>query len=212
MEKHKSYLFLFNVSKKSNFGFMIRTANAFGAEMIVIGKKKYNTIGAVGGTRLTPTHHFYSLKDGVAFARQQGCQIMGVEIMDGARSICETPFVGSTAFMMGNEGMGLEPWQMELCDEFVYIPQHGTAKCLNVNVAAAVCLHRFADWAGFQQCSIQGLQFQPCETLPEMHRRVRQGAGQSVGQSVGQAASLEQVETVPSPATPAKSVDGTSPS
>jgi len=171
MQTFKSYLFLFNVSKQSNFGFLIRTANAFGAEIILIGKRKYNTRGAVGGTRRTPTHHFFSLKDGVVFARQMGCQVLGVEIMDNAKSICEAPFIGSTAFMIGNEGTGLEPWQTELCDDFVYIPQFGTAVSLNVNVATAICLHRFADWAGWQECSRQGQQYVADESIPEMHKR-----------------------------------------
>ena len=47
MTAPKSYLFLFNVAKRTNFGFLIRTANAFGTELIVVGKRKYSTIGAV---------------------------------------------------------------------------------------------------------------------------------------------------------------------
>ena len=100
MSTSKSYLFLFNVSKRANFGFMIRTANAFGAEIILIGRKKYSTIGAVGGTRRTPVHHFFSLQEGVDFAKQNGCRVLGVEIMERAKSIAESPFQGSTAFMM----------------------------------------------------------------------------------------------------------------
>jgi len=173
MQRHKSYLFLFNVSKKSNFGFLIRTANAFGAEIVLIGKKKYSSIGAVGGTRRTPVQHFFSLPDGVAFVREMGCRVLGVEIMPEAKSICDDPFTGSTAFMIGNEGTGLEPWQAKLCDDFVYVPQYGTAVSLNVNVATSICLHRFADWAGWPECPRQGNQFVSDESIPEMHRRLQ---------------------------------------
>ena len=171
MQSPKSYLFLFNISKRSNFGFMIRTANAFGAEIIIIGRKKYSTMGAVGGTRRTPAHHFFSLNDGVEFVKGMGCRVLGVEIMERAKSICVAPFDGPTAFMMGNEGTGLQPWQAELCDDFVYIPQFGTAVSLNVNVAAAICLHRFADWAGFQECPREETQYVSNESITEMHRR-----------------------------------------
>ncbi len=173
MRTIKSYLFLFNVSKKSNFGFLIRTANAFGAEIILIGKKKYSTMGAVGGTRRTPVHHFFSLPDGVAFARELGCRVVGLEIMDRAKSICDEPFVGSTAFMIGNEGTGLEAWQAELCDDFVYIPQYGNAVSLNVNVATSICLHRFADWAKWQETPRYGNQFSSNESITEMHFRYK---------------------------------------
>lgn len=171
MSDLKSYLFLFNVSKKSNFGFLIRTANAFGAEIVLIGKRKYSSLGAVGGTRRTPMHHFFTMQEGVDFVRSQGCRVLGVEIMHQARSVSEEPFSGSTAFMIGNEGTGLEPWQMEMCDDFIYIPQFGTAVSLNVNVATAICLHRFASWAGWEECPRYGHQFVSDESIPEMHRR-----------------------------------------
>lgn len=167
----RSYLFLFNVAKESNFGFLIRTANAFGAEIVIIGRRKHSTIGAVGGTRRTPVHHFHKLQDGIQFVKQRGCRVLGVEILDSARSISEEPFQGSTAFLLGNEGTGLEPWQMKFCDGFVYVPQYGTAVSLNVNVAAAICLHRFADWAGWQETPRYGHQYVSDESLTEMHRR-----------------------------------------
>ena len=37
------------------------------------------------------------------------------------------PFKGTTAFLMGNEGQGLTPQQIEACEQFVYIPQHSDA-------------------------------------------------------------------------------------
>jgi len=168
---HKSYLFLFNIAKQTNFGYLIRTANAFGAEIILIGRKKYSTLGAVGGTRHTPVHHFFNLYDGVAFARQRGCQVLGVEIMPQAKSIVDFSFQESTAFLVGNEGTGLQSSQKKLCDDFVYIPQYGTAVSLNINVAAAICLHRFAACAGWPECPRQGQQFVSNESLPEMHQR-----------------------------------------
>ena len=51
--------------------------------------------------------------------------------------------------MLGNEGQGLSPKQISLCDSFVYIPQHGCGTAsLNVAVACSIVLHHFALWAG----------------------------------------------------------------
>lgn len=59
---------------------------------------------------------------------------------------------GPTAFMLGNEGQGLSPRQMALCDSFVYIPQYGAGTAsLNVAVACSIVLHHFALWAGARQ-------------------------------------------------------------
>lgn len=56
---------------------------------------------------------------------------------------------GPAAFMLGNEGQGLSPKQMALCDRFVYIPQYGVGTAsLNVAVAASIVLHHFSVWAG----------------------------------------------------------------
>ena len=56
---------------------------------------------------------------------------------------------GPCAFMLGNEGQGLSPKQLALCDGFVYIPQYGAGTAsLNVAVAASIVLHHYAVWAG----------------------------------------------------------------
>lgn len=173
-EPHRSFLILFNVAKRSNFGFMIRSCNAFGTEPVVIGKTKYNTVGAVGGTRRTPVHHFYTLPEGIEFVRSQGCRIYGIEIMPDARSVSEEPFRGPTAFMVGNEGAGLLPAQTKWCDDFIYIPQYGSAVSLNVSVAAGIILHRFAEWAGRTECPRGGLRFLSDETPETMHGKHKQ--------------------------------------
>lgn len=150
----KSYLILFNISKPVNFGNLIRTANAFGAEPIAVGKKDYSRCGATAGTRLTKVHHFYTLPEAIAFTRSQGCTVFGVEISDQSKPIHEHPFAGSSAFMMGNEGEGLSHKQIAMCDQLVYIPQFGKAVSLNVNVAAGIILQHFATWAQFTPAKI----------------------------------------------------------
>jgi hypothetical protein len=56
------------------------------------------------------------------------------------------------AFVMGNEGDGLNDKICALCDGFVYIPQHGFGTAsLNVSVATAVVLQHFAAWAKYPE-------------------------------------------------------------
>ncbi len=62
--------------------------------------------------------------------------------------------------MLGNEGSGLSPKQMALCDEFVYIPQYGVGTAsLNVAVACSIVLHHFACWAGYPEREREGFKF-----------------------------------------------------
>ena len=164
-EKIQSYLILFNISKPINFGNLIRTANAFGAIPVAVGKRDYSRCGATANTRRTKVLHFYSLNEAIEFIRSKGCQLVGVEINESSRPVTSQPFTGSTAFMMGNEGEGLTRKQLALCDALVYIPQYGDAISLNVNVAAGVVLHQFADWAGFKESRRVDSKYDPEEPV-----------------------------------------------
>lgn len=155
----ESFLILFNIAKDSNFGFLIRTANAFGANIIIVGNPNYSRSGASGGTFLSPVTKFYTLDEALKYVRDRGCQVVGIEIGNEAKSIWESPFSGSTAFMLGNEGAGLSEKQIRSCDQLIYIPQYGEAVSLNVNVAGAIVLSQFGNWAGFHEAPIQGRKF-----------------------------------------------------
>ncbi len=160
MDTPQSYLILFNISKKSNLGSIIRTANAFGVtEALIVGRRSYQEYGAFGTSAHTKKRHFYTLDDACNFLQQRNCSICGVEIVTGAVPIQSHPFSGSTAFMLGNEGTGLSEKQLEVCRQFVYIPQFGSGASLNVNVATAIVLHHFADWAGVKENSFQDGKF-----------------------------------------------------
>ena len=157
-----AYLVLFNISKKSNLGNLIRTANAFSVrEVIFVGKRAFREFGAFGTSAATTKRHFYTLDEACEFLREQGCSICGVEITDEAAPVQSQPFAGSTAFMVGNEGIGLNEKQRAACDRFVFIPQYGTGASLNVNVATGIVLHHFAVWAGFEQSQFRDGKFSP---------------------------------------------------
>jgi hypothetical protein len=60
---------------------------------------------------------------------------------------------------------------MRLCDDFVYIPQHGPGTAsLNVTVAASIVLHHFAVWANYPERQREGAKFvvdpRPQRTTP----------------------------------------------
>jgi len=145
----KSYLLLFNVGKRQNWGTLLRSACAFGvSEVCIVGAKKLATFGNQGTAGLVPQRHFDTLELAKADLATRGIRICGIEIDDAARPVQEHPFSGPTAFMLGNEGEGMSAAQRAACDFFVYIPQHsgGTAS-LNVAIAGSIVLHHFAVWA-----------------------------------------------------------------
>ena len=100
------YVCVHNVAKKHNVGTVARSATAFGAKSVVlIGSRQFNTFGAQGSDNHVDFEHFESLQECRRVMKdERGCtQILGVEIVEGARAVHEHPFTGHTAFILGNE-------------------------------------------------------------------------------------------------------------
>lgn len=104
-EKPKSYVIVFNVSKRHNIGTIARCCTGFGVHAVcLVGSREYNTFGSHGSDAYVQMLHFNTLKDCCDTLKQDGCRILGIEITDAAMPVHEHPFTGSTAFMLGNEG------------------------------------------------------------------------------------------------------------
>jgi len=115
------------------------------SEVWVVGKRKLASFGNQGTAKRVVYRYFDNILALKTYATESKVQIMGVEILDSAKSVWDFPFAGSTAFVMGNEGTGLTEQEKEICDGFVYIPQYqSNTESLNVGVAAGIILNHFA--------------------------------------------------------------------
>jgi len=157
---YKSALILFNITKNRNLGGLTRTADALGiSEVIVIGKKGLKRYGHCGTFDSSIQKHFYTLSDAVIYLKELNFTIVGIEISNSAIAVESHPFEGNTAFLPGNEGMGLSEKQKEACSQLVYISQFGSGASLNVNVATGIVLHHFSVWAKFKSNKIEAQKF-----------------------------------------------------
>ncbi|CAI5735564.1 unnamed protein product [Hyaloperonospora brassicae] len=157
----RHYLILNNVQKIKNLKNMLVSASAFGVkEVFVVGQKTFDlqeqepflSSLSCQVTRLA------TLKGCRAHCKERGIRIIGVEIMQTAASVADHPFRGDSAFIMGNEGSGMNSAQVAICDDFVYIPQHGGGTAsLNVTVAASIVLQSFALWAKLPMTTSSGV-------------------------------------------------------
>ncbi|KAK4801616.1 hypothetical protein SAY86_022103 [Trapa natans] len=157
----ESYVVVHNIAKRHNVGTLARSATAFGvSELILVGRRDFNSFGSHGSTSHLRFRHFHSLIEARSFLKEEDCDICGVEITDGAVAVNEHPFKRSTAFLLGNEGTGLSAKECEICDFFVYIPHYGGGTAsLNVTIAASIVLHHFGVWAGFSERIRDGNKF-----------------------------------------------------
>ena len=147
----KSALILFNITKSKNLGGLIRTADSLGVtEILIVGRQGLKRGGHCGTIDSKRLKHFFTFDDVVSYLNELNFTIVGIEISNDSIAVEEHPFEGNTAFLPGNEGLGLSKKQKELCDKSVYINQYGTAASLNVNVATGIVLHHFSLWADFK--------------------------------------------------------------
>lgn len=164
----KFFVIVSNVAKKANIGNMLRSSCAFGAtEVVVAGSaKNVNFFGAQGTHKHVAVAYVDGLEAAIAHVKQRSagvCDIVGIEIKDESRSVtaADTFAPGrNVAFMLGDEGHGLNEKQCRLCDYFVYIPHYGDGTAsLNVAVAASIVFHRFSVGAGYPERERHGEKF-----------------------------------------------------
>lgn len=139
-------LVMTNISKFPNMVQLILLAEAHNMVTVIVGMMKTQTEDLINiGLK------FFRLEDIPTlnmWLKRHKIFLLGIEIMDSARSVHENPFSARMALMPGNEGTGLSLQQKSICDGFVIIPQYGTATAsLNVHVATCLVLYRFSRWA-----------------------------------------------------------------
>ncbi len=139
------------VRDPGNAGTVIRCADAFGADAVILSSDSvevYNpkTVRASTGSLFhLPIVIGVDLAEAITACRQAGLQVfatdgsVGTELTELAAELARP-----TAWVMGNESWGLPTDNLELADRTVSVPIYGRAESLNLATAAAVCLYASA--------------------------------------------------------------------
>jgi TrmH family RNA methyltransferase len=140
---------LHEVSDPGNAGTVIRTADAAGADAVVLtagsvdphnGKCVRATAGSLW--------HLPVLGDADALVTLAALRGQGVTVLattgTGGTDLDDVDLSGPTAWVFGNEAHGLPENVLAAADLQVRIPIHGRAESLNLASAAAVCLYSSA--------------------------------------------------------------------
>jgi TrmH family RNA methyltransferase len=141
------------VRDPGNLGTVIRCADAFGADAVLVSRDSvdvYNakTVRATTGSLFhLPLAIEIDLADAVTLAREAGLQVLGADasepftVDDLARS---GELAQPTLWVLGNEAWGLPAEHVTLLDRLVALPIYGRAESLNLSTAAAVFLYASA--------------------------------------------------------------------
>jgi len=139
------------VRDPGNAGTVIRCADAFGADAVVVSSDSVDVYNpkvvraSVGSLFHLPLVVGVELSEAIDACRARGMQVFGA---DGEARLDLAGLGGRlaepTAWVMGNESWGLPAEYLELVDQTVSVPMYGRAESLNLATAAAVCLYASA--------------------------------------------------------------------
>lgn len=141
------------VRDPGNAGTVIRCADAFGADAVVLSHSSVDafnakTVRASAGS----IFHLPLVVEADLVEALNHCRTLGMQVLaaDGAGDtrLTELSARGElarpTAWLMGNEAWGLPGEHAALADRVVSVPIYGVADSLNLSTAAAVCLYASA--------------------------------------------------------------------
>lgn len=138
-------LILDGIQDPHNLGACLRTADAAGVHAVIAPKDRAVSITetvrhiARGGAESVPFIQVTNLARTMKKLQEANVWLVGTA--DQAdQSIYDVDLTGPLGLVMGFEGRGIRRLTRERCDFLASIPMAGKVECLNVSVAAGVCL------------------------------------------------------------------------
>jgi len=134
-----------SVEKPGNLGAVLRSADAAGADAVIICDPltdlyNPNLIRASIGSIFTLQVATASSEEAIAWLKDRGIQILTAQLQD-SQWYYDTVMTGGTAIVMGTEATGLTDVWRKAADRHIKIPMLGRLDSLNVSVSAAILLY-----------------------------------------------------------------------
>jgi 23S rRNA (guanosine2251-2'-O)-methyltransferase len=137
------------VEDPHNLGAVLRTADAAGADGVVIPERRAAGItgtvakASAGASEYLPVAKVTNISRTLEDLKSKGLWIAGLDER-GPQSYDKVDFKMDCAIVLGAEGKGLHDLVKRKCDFLVSIPMLGKVPSLNVSVAAGVMLYEVA--------------------------------------------------------------------
>jgi 23S rRNA (guanosine2251-2'-O)-methyltransferase len=145
LNKSKLLVVLDGVEDPHNFGAIVRTAHAAGADAIIIPERRAAPLtetvsrAAAGALEYLPIARVTNVSRALEQMKEAGFWVYGLD-EKGPHAYDELKYATPTAIVLGAEGQGLHENVKKHCDLLVSIPMAGAVSSLNVSVAAGVVL------------------------------------------------------------------------
>ncbi len=144
-----------------NLGAIIRTAEAVGAQGLVIPQRRASGITstvmkvAAGALENCPVARVVNLQRALEELKASGFWIYGTTC-DSSKPIHTVDFSGAIVLVVGSEGEGLSMLTQRACDVLVSIPLQGKTPSLNASVATGMALYEIYRQRRINQLHLPG--------------------------------------------------------
>jgi 23S rRNA (guanosine2251-2'-O)-methyltransferase len=135
-----------SITDPHNLGAIIRTAEALGAQGLVIPQRRAVGVTstvikvAAGALETFPVARVVNLSRALEELKEAGFWIYGTAA-NASQPLHLVKFSGAIALVIGSEGEGLSLLTQRSCDHLISIPLHGKIPSLNASVAAGMTLY-----------------------------------------------------------------------
>jgi 23S rRNA (guanosine2251-2'-O)-methyltransferase len=135
-----------SITDPHNLGAIIRSAEALGAQGIVIPQRRAVGVTsavakvAAGALENLPVARVINLNRALEQLKADGFWIYGTSA-DAGQPLHKVKFEGAIVLVVGAEGEGLSLTTQRSCDMLVSVPLEGKTNCLNASVATGMALY-----------------------------------------------------------------------
>ncbi|MFZ2501025.1 MAG: RNA methyltransferase, partial [Minisyncoccia bacterium] len=140
---------LAEVQDPHNVGAIIRSAAAFGLAGVLIPEHHQAGISgtvvktSAGMAFRIPLVSIGNVNNAIKVLKEKGFWVYGLA-MDGTAALGAEAFDTPSAFIVGNEGVGIREKTLEHCDVTLNVPMHPRTESLNAAVSAAVVFYAWS--------------------------------------------------------------------
>jgi len=140
-------MILDHIEDPQNFGAILRSADAFGADLVVAPLRRASPLSdaaartSAGAAAWVPMVFVQNLADAVRRLQDKGFWVYAADM--GGAPLVGLALPAKTCFVLGNEGEGVSRLLAEKADGVVSIQMRGHVDSLNVSVAAALFMYEF---------------------------------------------------------------------
>jgi tRNA G18 (ribose-2'-O)-methylase SpoU len=136
--RHEFAIAIENWKHDLNIGTVVRTANAFQAnEVIIVGRRRWNRRGAMVTDRYQHIRHVPTAEDLAGL----GYEVIAIDNLPGAVPLESFSLPRNALLLFGQEGTGLSAEACEVASAVCSIAQYGSTRSINAGVAAGIAMH-----------------------------------------------------------------------